>query len=352
MSNLSEVSQWESGIYQFETSDPVEGGPDGIDNVQARQLGNRTRYLKDQLDGHLAAANPHPQYATIVQMQDALNALVAAAPGALDTLKELADALGDEPNFATTMTNALALKAALDSPTFLGLPKCPTPSRFDKSQLLVNSGWVRDAGLFVSNVVSMQANGAIPLSSVGALVIFSSTTSAVTLPSAASVPVGAAMKLFNTTSNGGTVTVSAAAGDTIFWGTGAVSSYPHAQSETALLVSNGSNQWIIAGGSMALAKSSSLFASSSAGNGYQKLPSGNMLQWGTCTTTGGGATSVMFPIAFPNTPSSVALGLMSGSPVNAELGYSGVSKTGMNVYTNAAGGGVQLATVTYIAVGA
>lgn len=37
--------------------------------------------------------------------------LVASAPALLDTLKELADALGDDPNFATTMTNALALKA-------------------------------------------------------------------------------------------------------------------------------------------------------------------------------------------------------------------------------------------------
>ncbi len=34
--------------------------------------------------------------------------LVATAPGALDTLNELAAALGDDPNFATTMTNSLA----------------------------------------------------------------------------------------------------------------------------------------------------------------------------------------------------------------------------------------------------
>jgi len=36
--------------------------------------------------------------------------LVSSAPGALDTLNELAAALGDDPNFATTMTNALAGK--------------------------------------------------------------------------------------------------------------------------------------------------------------------------------------------------------------------------------------------------
>jgi hypothetical protein len=37
--------------------------------------------------------------------------LIASAPGALDTLNELAAAMGNDPNFATTVTNALALKA-------------------------------------------------------------------------------------------------------------------------------------------------------------------------------------------------------------------------------------------------
>lgn len=40
----------------------------------------------------------------------ALDALVAAAPGTLDTLNEIAAALGDDPNFATTITGLLAAK--------------------------------------------------------------------------------------------------------------------------------------------------------------------------------------------------------------------------------------------------
>jgi len=52
--------------------------------------------------------------------------LIASAPGALDTLNELAAALGDDPNFAATMTNALALKAGLDSPALTGTPTAPT----------------------------------------------------------------------------------------------------------------------------------------------------------------------------------------------------------------------------------
>ena len=42
------------------------------------------------------------------QITAAINALIAGAPGALDTLNELAAALGDDANFATTVTNAIA----------------------------------------------------------------------------------------------------------------------------------------------------------------------------------------------------------------------------------------------------
>jgi hypothetical protein len=46
--------------------------------------------------------------------------LVDAAPGTLDTLNELAAALGDDPNFATTMTNQLAQKLNLSGGTMTG----------------------------------------------------------------------------------------------------------------------------------------------------------------------------------------------------------------------------------------
>jgi len=53
-------------------------------------------FTKDQANAAIAAA---------------IAALVNSAPGALDTLKELSDALGGDPNFATTVLNALGLKA-------------------------------------------------------------------------------------------------------------------------------------------------------------------------------------------------------------------------------------------------
>ncbi|EFN4235718.1 phage tail protein [Escherichia coli] len=98
-------------------------------------------FVDQQLAAHIAAADPHKQYApkaspaltgtptapTAAQtvnntqiattgfVKSAIAALVASSPAALDTLNELAAALGNNPNFATTVTNALAGKQPLDS---------------------------------------------------------------------------------------------------------------------------------------------------------------------------------------------------------------------------------------------
>ena len=55
-------------------------------------------------------------------VNSAINALVGGAPGALDTLNELAAALGDDAAFSTRVTNQLAGKAPLASPVFTGNP--------------------------------------------------------------------------------------------------------------------------------------------------------------------------------------------------------------------------------------
>ncbi|EOT8900767.1 phage tail protein [Escherichia coli] len=98
-------------------------------------------YVDDQMAKHLAAADPHSQYApkasptftgtpkaptpaagnnttqiaTTAFVKSAIAAVVGSAPGALDTLNELAEALGNDPNFATTVLNALAAKQPLDN---------------------------------------------------------------------------------------------------------------------------------------------------------------------------------------------------------------------------------------------
>jgi len=54
MANVTEISQFDTGIYQLEITDPVEGGPGGISNAQAIGLANRTRWLKDNAIAYFA----------------------------------------------------------------------------------------------------------------------------------------------------------------------------------------------------------------------------------------------------------------------------------------------------------
>ncbi|MEO8647754.1 MAG: hypothetical protein ABI539_01170 [Acidobacteriota bacterium] len=59
--------------------------------------------------------NNSTRIATTAYADAAIAALIASAPGALDTLDELAAAFGDDPNFAATVTTALAGKQPLDA---------------------------------------------------------------------------------------------------------------------------------------------------------------------------------------------------------------------------------------------
>ena len=58
--------------------------------------------------------------ATKAYVDSEVASLVDSAPGALDTLNELADALGDDPNFSTTITNSIATKLPLAGGTMSG----------------------------------------------------------------------------------------------------------------------------------------------------------------------------------------------------------------------------------------
>jgi hypothetical protein len=78
-------------------------------------------------------------------VQSLLDLLLDAPPGALDTLNELAAALGDDANFATTVTNALALKAPLASPALTGNPTAPTQSPADNSTKIATTAYVEAA---------------------------------------------------------------------------------------------------------------------------------------------------------------------------------------------------------------
>ncbi|EAX6884292.1 phage tail protein, partial [Salmonella enterica] len=118
--------------------------------------------------------------------------LVGSAPETLDTLKELADALGNDPNFATTVLNKLAGKQPLDDTLtalsgksvdgfieYVGLRETinHAADALLKSQ---NGGDIPEKPLFVKNIGALPASGtavaANRLASRGALPALTGTT--------------------------------------------------------------------------------------------------------------------------------------------------------------------------------
>lgn len=94
------------------------------------------------------------QIATTAYVQAELADLVNSSPATLDTLKELADALGSDANYATTISNALSLKAPLESPTFTG-----TVSGVSKEMVgLGNADNTSDANKPLSSIASAAIN--------------------------------------------------------------------------------------------------------------------------------------------------------------------------------------------------
>ena len=89
-----------------------------------------------------AAGNNSDLAASTAFVMTAIAQLVASSPAALDTLNELAAALGNDPNFATTMATALGLKAPLASPVFTGDPKAPTPEVNDYDTSVATTEYV------------------------------------------------------------------------------------------------------------------------------------------------------------------------------------------------------------------
>ncbi|ASD61559.1 MULTISPECIES: phage tail-collar fiber domain-containing protein [Enterobacter cloacae complex] len=128
-------------------------------------------YVDQQLAAHIAAADPHKQYApkespaltgtptaptatagnnsmqiaNTAFVQAALVAMIGGAPTALDTLKEIAAAINNDPNFSTTIGNALALKAPLASPAMTGTPTAPTAAQTVNNTQIATTAFVKSA---------------------------------------------------------------------------------------------------------------------------------------------------------------------------------------------------------------
>ncbi|EGD9102540.1 TPA: phage tail protein [Escherichia coli] len=260
-------------------------------------------YADDQMAKHLAAPDPHSQYAqkesptftgtpkaptpaagnnttqvaTTAFVQEALTALINGAPATLDTLKEIAVAINNDPKFSTTINNALALKAPLSSPALTGTPTAPTAAQSVNNTQIATTAFVKSA------IAAMVGSAPAALDTLNELAaaLGNDPNFATTMLNA----LAGKQPLDNTLTN---LSGKDVAGLLAYLGLGEAAKRD---------VGTGDNQIPDMGA----------FAS---GSGWFRLPGGYIVQFGTFSGNTTRFISGHFPIPFPNQP-MVSVSVMS-----------------------------------------
>jgi len=183
--------------------------------------------------------------ATTAFVSGAVADLVASAPAALNTLNELATALGNDASFSTTVTNSIATKAPIASPTFTGTVTVAA------SGIAFTDGTQTKEGV-PSRTTITQATGAYNLSTSGlslrdGMLEVSHTGGTavdITIPanSTTAYPVGTSIDILRT--NTGGVRIVGAAGVTVNATPGA---FLRAQWSAATLFKRATDTWVVIG---------------------------------------------------------------------------------------------------------
>ncbi|KVW63443.1 gp53-like domain-containing protein [Burkholderia ubonensis] len=384
MANQPEQDQWDAGVYQIEKTDPVLGGLGGIANAPLLNLANRTKYLYSRIQeilgvgkgyaiaggtanaitcsytpavsaiadgqtfkGKVAAANtgattftpnpaaqggiaPLPVYGLdlqplsggeivgqfTVQYNASLNSgggafVLIENPGGIT--RAIAPALADNSAAIAPTSWIRSIFAPLASPAFTGSPQAPVPPQFDNSTKLATTAFVQQALGNFQGFVPLTASATLTASQTGSFIEARGTSGySIALPSP--LTPGLVFTIFNANSNSVTLTTSIG---TIYSANNSSSSYIMTVAQSAQLVSDGSNWVVISGQAVGVLLT----------NGYQKLPSGLIIQWGGVPSiAAGGSVTVTYPIAFPNALLSISA--IAGAVSTGSSAINGVAAAG------------------------
>lgn len=203
--------------------------------------------------------------------------------------------------------------APLASPVFTGNPTAPTAAQFDNDTSLATTAFVQRALGSFAGVNTYSGSQTLSAVDVGKVASFSlSVNATVTLPSTTSFPDGATLSVFNASQNFSITLAGPIAGPT---------------SETRVITGQGIRQFCKMGASWVAYSGESL--SLLAPTGYQRLPSGLILQWGAFSlgAAAGASQNILFPVAFPNTGLAVWTGVINAA--FDMIGSSALTKTGV-----------------------
>ena len=257
-------------------------------------MDNRKWYAGASANPPAAPAAPSTGYPTD---GDPLASIPATVPGAHwfyqlgEELRAVLAAAGIPPDQASLTQLLTALRSA-------GVFQ--TPAQFDNTTKAATTEFIQGALGNMSGAVVLGASTSITAAYLGKLVqVNSGSPVTQTLPDPSSIPSGCSVKFINVGGGACTISSSGAGGiSSTVLGTG---NPVLVSGDTIELCSFANNTWYVVGGSWALKHSSGQFGASLAASGYQKLPSGLIVQWGTFLSSGtsAGNAATAFPVAFP-----------------------------------------------------
>lgn len=232
MAYQPESSSWATGVYQWEATDPAQGGVGGVMNRPILQLASRTRWLKDQMDALSAS-------------------IVGGAP--------------------------------LNSPALIGNPTAPTAAQFDNDTSIATTAFVQRALGNLGGVDSYNTSFTLTAAQAGrGILYYGGSDAAAVLPLLSAVPLGAAFWIHNI--GGSTLTVQRQGSDTLYGVSGATT-VALGPGDSLFVVREAG--WMIAGGSAQFRYSYSSSLKASTSGSYPGMSVGNATNAGNADTVDG-----------------------------------------------------------------
>ncbi|MGA1801489.1 gp53-like domain-containing protein [Rhizobium sp. HT1-10] len=223
-------------------------------------------------------------------------------------------------------------------------------------ELIFNGSFWQLVGLlnttkpFYQGVAS--AGGTLTVAQIGSVVQFGVGAGAFTvnLPLSSTCPNGGRINFFHNGNN--PVTLQIQGVDQIGYADGTLSSsiVVNTGDTLELLCLGLSATWLVIDGSMGNRAASDFKKVLTASNGYQKLPNGMIMQWGTGTGSASGAVNVTLPTTFPGTARSLVISVQGSTATSVCANYTALTTSGFTA-TTTFGGSFAALTFSYIVLG-
>ncbi|WP_458129484.1 phage tail protein [Pseudomonas sp. Z2-11] len=247
----------------------------------------------------------------------------AAAGDSIDAINfvgNISMAQGDTAEFIRidSLWRLMGGSVSLKYAAVMSGPNWITPAQFDNSKLLATSEFVQRALGNYAGVSSVNG-GTVTLtaSSFGKVISVNAATTVI-LPTGSTLVPGSTLFFFIYSGVRPTFVCQGADKISTPAGAGFYSSFTIKGTGMAELMWDGGG-WALCG--TAVLEESSAFGANLATNGYQKLPSGTIIQWGTQVLPASATTTFWFPLTFPNQCLSIVatFGTPAQGAVNADM---------------------------------